>query len=349
VTIVDIAREAGVSASTVSRVLTGSVPVAEQTEAAVRKALAQLDYRPNLNAQHLVRGRSMAIGVLTQHPASSFFGELVTGVELGLRDTPYHSIYASGHRDRERELETLNLLLGRRVDGVIVLGGSLPDDELRAVADVTPLIAVGRSLTGRASQRLRIENADGARSVTHHLLQLGHRRIAHLSGAPSQPDARERLRGYREALAEAGVDEDPDLVVEGTFETESGLEAVTELLRRTRDVTAVFAANDNMAWGAQLGLHRHSLRVPEDISLAGFDDHPFSAFATPPLTTVRQAHLEIGQAAARGMLRLLDGKPPRLPAFRTELVVRESTAPPRPRRRREVAPAPKRRRSQPDR
>jgi LacI family transcriptional regulator len=335
VTIVDIAREAGVSASTVSRVLTGNVPVAERTEAAVRQALARLDYRPNLNAQHLVRGRSMAIGVLTQHPGSSFFGELLTGVELGLRDTPYHSIYASGHWERERELEALNLLLGRRVDGVIVLGGSIPDDELRAVADLTPLIAVGRSFAGRASHRLRIENASGAQAVTRHLIELGHRRIAHLSGKLSQPDARERLRGYREALGQAGLEE---LVVEGTFETESGLDAVTELLSRERDVTAVFAANDNMAWGAQLGLFRAGRRVPDDVSLAGFDDHPFSAFATPPLTTVRQAHLDIGIAAAHGMLRLLDGKPPRLPVFRTDLVVRESTAPPRRTRRRRPRP-----------
>jgi LacI family transcriptional regulator len=335
-TIVDIARLAGVSPATVSRVLTGSVPVAADTAAEVRKAVAALGYRPNLSAQELVRGRSMAIGVLTQHPASPYYGELVRGIELGLEGTAYHAIAASGYWDAERERDALELLLARRVDGLLVLGGRLPDAALAAANEHTPLVAVGRGFRGHSDRRLRIDNRVGAAEATRHLLELGHRRIVHVAGDLGHTDSRERLRGYRDALAAAGVAEDPALVVGGVFETGAGEAAAHELLTAGIEFTAVFAASDQLAAGVQLGLHRHGLRVPDDVSLVGFDDAPSSEFATPPLTTVRQDVHEIGIAAAEGLLRLLAGEPAALPVYRTRLVVRETTATPAapPRRRR---------------
>jgi LacI family transcriptional regulator len=292
----------------------------------VREAALAIGYRPNLNAQELVRGRSMAIGILTQHPASAYYGELVRGIELGLEGTTYHAIAASGYWDVTEERQALDLLLGRRVDGIIVLGGMLPDAELATAAARTALIAVDRSFRGHASQRLRVDHRVGAAEATRHLLELGHRRIAYLAGDLGHPDARERLRGYEAALADAGVKVDRRLIVTGTFETGAGEAAVHELLDAGAKFTAVFAANDQLAAGAQLGLHRHGLRVPEDISLVGFDDAPSSEFTTPPLTTVRQDIHEFGIAAAEGLLRLLDGEDPALPVFRTRLVVRDSTA-----------------------
>jgi LacI family transcriptional regulator len=327
-TIVDIARLAGVSPATVSRVLTGSVPVAAETAAEVRKAVAQLGYRPNLNAQELVRGRSMAIGVLTQHPASPYYGEIVRGIELGLEGTEYHAISASGYWDAELERAALELLLARRVDGLLVLGGRLPDAALAAANEHTPLVAVGRGFRGHADHRLRIDNRVGAAEATRHLLELGHRRIAHVSGDLGHEDAGARLQGYRDALAAAGIAEDPALVVGGVFETGAGEAAVEQLLAAGVAFTAVFAASDQLAAGVQLGLYRRGLRVPDDVSLIGFDDAPSSEFATPPLTTVRQDVHEIGIAAAEGLLRLLAGERAALPVFRTRLVVRETTARP---------------------
>lgn len=328
-TIVDIARMAGVSPATVSRVITGSVPVAADTAAAVRKAVQELDYRPNLNAQGLVRGQSMAIGILTQHPASPYFGELVRGVELGLEGSGYHAIAASGYWDPEQEREALDLLSGRRVDGIVILGGTLPDAELAAIATRAPLVVVGRSFAGHAAQRLKIDHRGGAAEATRHLLELGHERIAYLAGDLTQSDARERLRGYEEALAKAGIAPDTRLVATGNFEIGAGQAAVESLLDAGVAFTAVFAANDQLATGAQLGLYRHGLRVPDDISLVGFDDAPSSEFATPPLTTVRQELHEIGITAGEGVLRLLEGQTPRFPVFRTRLIVRETTSAPR--------------------
>jgi LacI family transcriptional regulator len=215
------------------------------------------------------------------------------------------------------------------VDGLVVLGGTLPDADLAAANEHTPLVAVGRGFRGHTDRRVRVDHRVGAAEATRHLLDLGHRRIAYVAGDVGHADARDRLRGYRDALAEAGVVEDPRLVVlDGTFETGAGEAAVEGLLDDGVAFTAVFAANDQLAAGVQLGLSRRGLRVPDDVSLVGFDDAPSSEFTTPPLTTVRQDLHEIGIAAAEGLLRLLGGESSRLPVFRTTLVVRETTAAP---------------------
>jgi LacI family transcriptional regulator len=212
------------------------------------------------------------------------------------------------------------------VDALIVLGGSQSDIDLSAISAQIPVIAVGRTLLGAEPQRLRVQNYEGARSATRHLLDLGHRRIAHITGIPAHNDARERRRGYEDTLAEARLPLDERLVAEGDFTEQSGLLALESLLARGASFSAVFAANDQMAYGARLGLYRRGLRVPEDVSLVGFDDLLTSAYMAPPLTTVRQNMLAQGRSAARAALRLLAGAEPDLAPAATELVVRESTA-----------------------
>jgi LacI family transcriptional regulator len=275
------------------------------------------------------QGAGDAIGVLTQQPASTHYGALQSGIEIGLRGTGYRAISAVGVWEPEWEREAISLLLEHGVRGLIILGGRLPDDELDELVGQTPMILVGRSFKGREDRRrqIHIDNQEGARTAVRHLLDLGHRRIAHIAGEWSQEDAHTRLQGYWEALADAGVKPDSKLVVRGTFETESGYAAMLELLERTDDFTAVFSAGDQMAFGAHLALFQQGIRVPGEISLIGFDDHPESAFHTPPLTTIRQPNVEIGMAAGTGMVRLLNGLTPHLPLFRPELIVRESTAP----------------------
>ncbi|HEX6289556.1 MAG TPA: substrate-binding domain-containing protein [Herpetosiphonaceae bacterium] len=325
-TIHDIARAANVSPSTVSRVLNGGTPVTPQKRAAVLAAITALNFKPNPVARGLARGKSMAIGVLTQSMASLYYGELAQGIDQGLHGGLYHPVYATGQWRVDDELAALHLLLERQVDGLIVLGGGLPDETLRSIADQVPLIVVGRVIAGLEAHSLSVENHAGAYRATRYLVELGHHRIAHITGILSHIDALERREGYCQALRDSGLEVDEQLIVEGAFTEQSGLLAAEALLGRSARLTAVFAANDQMAYGARLAFYRRGLRVPEDISLIGFDDLLSSAYATPPLTTVRQHMVDLGRAAAEGMLRLLDGQPPSLPQFPTDLIVRESAA-----------------------
>jgi LacI family transcriptional regulator len=327
ITIADIARQAGVSPSTVSRVLNGSKRVAEAKRARVLAAIEQHQYRPNAVARGLVRGRSMMVGVLVQDIGSPFFARMVDGVEQGLDRGAYRPMLTTTHWRTENqadEVRSLQLLLERRVDGVIVLGGHIADEDLRAIATQIPLVVVARRIPGLESQCVYIDNEGGAYRATRYLLGLGHTRIAHIAGTAGHPDATDRLAGYRRALADAGLAIDERLIVDGQFEEESGVAGVEELLTRGERFTAIFAANDQTAYGAMLALFNHGYRIPQDVSLVGFDDQFLSAYTLPPLTTVRQPSIEMGRAAAEGLVRLLEGKEPMLPRFPTDLVIRKS-------------------------
>jgi LacI family transcriptional regulator len=326
ITIHDIAREAGVSSSTVSRVLNGNVPVAPQKRDAVLAIVQKLKYRPNVIAQGLARGRTAAIGVMTQSIASPFYGEILRGVEQGLSGSGYHPVFASGNWRTEDELAAFDLLSGRRVDGLIVLAGAIPDDRLLRGAAELPLVVVGRLIKGLEHQCLYVDDVRAAYEATRYLIGLGHQRIAHIAGPTTHQDALDRREGYRRALAEAGLPPNEQLIVEGDYTEQSGLLAIQSLLSRNAMFTAIFAANDQMAYGVRLALYRHGIRVPEDVSLVGFDDLLSSAYTTPPLTTVRQPTLEMGRAAAHTVLELLAGRSVQPPPLATSLVIRESAA-----------------------
>jgi len=326
VTIHDIAREAKVSPSTVSRVLNGKVPVAPEKRAAVLAVIKQLNYQPNVIAQGLVRRRTAAVGVLTQSIASPFYGEILVGVEDGLSGSGYHAIFTSGNWRTDEEIAALDRLSQRRVDALILLTGALPDDYLLRVAANLPLVIIGRSVAQIADRCLRVDDFHAAYEATRYLITLGHRRIAHIAGPSSHQDSADRHAGYKAALKEAGLAADQQLIVAGSYTEQSGLLAMQALLNRGEMFSAVFAGNDQMAYGARLALYRNGIRVPEDVSLVGFDDQYGSAYTTPPLTTVRQPTYDMGRAAAQAILRLLDGEPPALPQFTTELILRESAA-----------------------
>ena len=326
VTILDIAREAGVSPSTVSRVLNGTVPVAEEKREAVLSIAKKLRYQPNTVAQGLVRGRTQAIGILTQSIASPFYGEILLGIEQGLARSGYQPIIASGNWRTDDEIAALDLLSARRVDGLIVFAGVLSDEHLYEAASSMPLIVIGRSVAGIEQQCLAIDNYEAAKEATQLLISLGHRRIVHIAGPKTHQDATERCVGYRQALTELGLEIDEQLIIQGDYTEQSGLMATQALLSRGVLFTALFAANDQMAAGARLALYRHNLRVPDDISLVGFDDQPASAYCIPPLTTIRQPTQAIGHAAAQAVLQLLDKQTLQLPTLMTELIIRESTS-----------------------
>lgn len=326
ITIEDIARQAGVSPSTVSRVLNGSKRVADDKRALVLAAIKEHQYRPNAMARGLVRGRTMLVGILAQDIASPFFAKMISGIERGLAPTAYRPILTitHWHTDDREEVGTLQLLLERRVDGLIVLGGHIPDGALQAAAAHVPTVITARRVEGLEAQCLYVDNRRGAYRATRYLIGLGHTRIAHIMGTAGHPDAADRLAGYQHALAEAGLDVDDGLMVEGRFTEDSGLAGVEELLARGERFTAILAANDQTAYGVMLGLFNHGYRIPTDVSLVGFDDQFLSAYTLPPLTTVHHPTVEMGQAAAESLVRWLDGKEPMLPRFSTNLIVRKS-------------------------
>ncbi len=327
ITIEDIARQAGVSTSTVSRVLNDTKPVSADKRALVLTAVQQLQYRPNAVAQGLARGRSMTVGVLIQDISSPFFANMVSGIEQGLDPAGYRPMLTTTHWREDTktdEVGSLQLLLERRVDGVLVLGGHIPDADLRAVAAQMPLVMVARWVQDLEPQCVYLDNRGGAYRATRYLIGLGHTRIAHIKGTTGHPDATDRLAGYCLALTEAGIPVDERLIVEGRFTEESGLTGVEELLMRGERFTAVFAANDQSAYGVMLGLFNHGYRIPNDVSLVGFDDQFLSAYTLPPLTTVRQPSLEMGKVAAEGLLRLIGNQAPLLSRFPVELTIRKS-------------------------
>lgn len=328
VTLEQVAVAAGVSPSTVSRILNGTASVSVAKQAAVDEAIQRLGFRPNPVARGLAGGRTLSIGVVTQAIDSPFYGGALRGIEDELDRAGYSPLFVSGHWNAAEEARCMAMLEARRVDGIIVLTGRLSDNALAECAQRLPVVVTGRTLSARNLCALNFDHGGGARLATRHLLDLGHRRIAFITGDPAHPDANERLAGYRAALQAAGVKPDPELVVSGLFTEESGLLAVNRLLDARRRFTALFAANDQMAFGACLGLHRRGLRVPQDVSVVGFDNLPATQYALPPLTTVQHPAYELGQLAAAAMRQLLRGEPPTVAVPAPQLVVRESSATP---------------------
>ncbi|GEM45701.1 LacI family DNA-binding transcriptional regulator [Deinococcus cellulosilyticus] len=327
VTLEMVAKTAGVSTATVSRIINGTGKVSARRRKQVMDAIEKLGYRPNMVAQSLARGQSMNVGVLTQDISSPFFSQIHKGIEQGFQGSHYHPIFVSEEWRDDREHAALEVLLNRRVDALIVLGGYIEDEVLRKVNAATPIVIVGRQITGLEQQCLQVNNHRGGYLATRHLLALGHRHIAHLAGPDTHYDAVDRLSGYMEALQEARVPLNRQLVVDGEFSEEGGMRATERLLSQGIPFTAIFAANDQSALGAQLVLQKKGLKIPQDISVVGYDDLAGSAFSYPPLTTIRQPSLKLGMAAAHQVLALLEGHPYRPPTFSCELVVRESSGP----------------------
>ncbi len=325
VTLEQVAQHAGVSPSTVSRILNGTAAVSEAKKQAVESAIRELGFQPNPVARGLAGGRTMSIGVVTQVISSPFYGEALHGIERELERAGYVPLFVSGHWNEADERKAIETLQSRRVDGLIVLAGRLGNEELTRLSERLPMVVVGRQAFAPQLFSFSFDNRSGARMATEHLLKLGHRRIAILVGDRQHDDAMEREAGYRDALAAAEIEVDPKLVLQSDYTEAGGLMAMNALLERETPFTAVFSSNDQMAFGAILGLAKRNLRVPDDVSVIGFDDLMMARYAMPPLSTIRHSVYEIGEQAAAAMLALLRGQAPQIHLPAPELVLREST------------------------
>ena len=325
VTLEMVAAEAGVSPSTVSRILNGTARVRESKVRAVETAIAKLKFMPNPVARSLARGKSMSVGVVTQTFESPFYAEALTAIERGIMRANYSALFVSGHFREADERRCIDHLVSRRVEGIILLNSCLPDQELANLARSVPLVITGRAVEAERIHCLDVDATAGARLATDYLVGQGHRRIVFLSGPSDHADALQRFSGYKAALATGRIAFDKKLVAAGDYSAAGGLVATNRLLDAGVAFTAMFAANDESAYGAMLALHRRGVRVPQDVSIVGFDDLPASTFTIPPLTSVHRATDETGERAAEAIIDLIDGRPPAAKASTATLAVREST------------------------
>ena len=298
-TIKEVARLADVSVATVSRVLNG-VRVTDANHASVMAAIDQLEYRPNAFARSLATNRSGGVGVVVNEISSPFYSGIVQGIESVVEEHGMHLIVSSTHAEAERERNAVEFLRDRRCEFLILASEAMSDVELMALAEhEIPLVLVGRNIHELADSCVHLDNVLGGYLATKHLIDRGHRRIAHVTGNLSIKDARDRLDGYHQALTEAGIAARPELVAEGDFTEDGGRRATQMLLDRDAGFTALFAANDQTAAGALLTLRDRGLNCPDDVSLVGYDDVLLANYLYPALTTIRQPFAEMGQAAAR--------------------------------------------------
>lgn len=330
VSIKDIARRAGVSHSTVSRALRGSPLVNPRTAERIRRLAARMGYIPNAAARSLATARTGIVGLVITSLADPFLAEIVRGVEEVALEAGYRLFLATSNADPDRELAAVRALAESRVEGVIVASsrvGELYLPHLKALK--VPIVLINNHREGPFLYSVAADSWQGASLAVSHLLALGHRRIAYIAGPPAARTNRERWEAYRAMLAAAGIDPDPEWMVEGNGRPEGGEWGLRRLLSAPRRPTAVFCYNDMTAIGALRAARAAGVRIPADLSIVGFDDILFAAYTEPPLTTVAQPKYEMGRVAMGLLLRLLQGERTpthlRLPC---QLVERASCGPP---------------------
>ena len=332
-TIDDVSKRAGVSRSTVSRVVADNGYVSEEKRRAIQKAIAELGYRPNTLAQALRSNRSNMIGAVVVDVGTPYFANMVYGLQRATRKAGKALLVSSGYADQDEEARAIIELVDRSCDGIVLyLERPLRPDVAEILRQARiPVVTIGRKDDAVARGAVTLDNFGGARAAMNFLIEQGHRRIVHLSGQADFGDTVARLEGIAAALAEHGMSMADITVVNGIFHQDFGYSATMDLLDQGHDFTAIFAADDDMAAGVLLALRHAGKSVPSDVSVIGFDDAFHARHLWPPLTTIRQPIDEIGETAADLLLKLLGEPGPGTlqNIIGTALVVRDSVGPAR--------------------
>lgn len=326
ITIKEVAELAKVSQATVSRAINNHPTVKEANRKKVFAAIEQLGYKPNAFAQALASSRSNSIGMLVGSLDGPFYGPLMHHTEDTIRRNNNHLIVTSGQESHTKERESIEFLRSKRVDGFILHSDKLSDDELIDVVKETPAtIILNRFIPDIADNCIFIDNELGGYLATKHLLDKGHQKIACITGQLSKGDSRDRLQGYRLALAEAGITYNPTYVIEGRFDHDGNHERTRRLLDRAPDITAIFCQNDNIALAVYDVAAERNITIGKDLSVVGFDNDYHSAHIRPRLTTVNFPVEEMGREAARGVLAIVQDNPANMKKqLQPELIVRDS-------------------------
>jgi LacI family transcriptional regulator, repressor for deo operon, udp, cdd, tsx, nupC, and nupG len=336
ITIKDVAKQAGVSHSTVSRALHGSSLLSEETVERIRQIAVEMGYFPSAAARSLKTNRSHALGVIVSAIDDPFFSEILQGIEEIAQGRGYSMLMAASQRDPERGRAIVQDMRERHVDGLILCSASFSAEQRRNLLEYgIPIVMVNNQAAEEYRYSIYHDDVDGSRQVTRHLIELGHKRIAYLGNSLSGRTTLDRLTGFRHEMEVAGL-VIPD---EYIFEVpgggpEDGFSALNPILDMPDRPTALFCFNDMLAIGVLKGLHSAGISVPGDFSVVGFDNIVFSAYTNPPLTTLEQPKRYIGAEAARLILGLLDRVPgeeapgQEIQKLKGRLLVRQSTAPP---------------------
>lgn len=328
VTIVDVAHEADVSYATVSRVLNNGSHVKPDKRERVLRAMARLGYTPNQQARSLAGGRSQVIGLVVRDLGTAYIGEIVHGIDAELATAQYDMMLYTTHRRKTKESVYVTSLAQGMADGLLLVLPQNIETYLQTLRQRRfPFVLIDHHGTGESESAVGATNWQGGYDATHYLIELGHRRIGFITGTLDLGCSRDRLAGYQAAMTAAGFPNDQALIQEGDFQQPTGFTCAQALLAAPERPTAIFASNDVMAFGAMEAVRDRGLRIPDDVSIVGFDDIPQAATVYPPLTTVRQPLAEMGARATHMLLELIEN--PDQPAQRvelpTELIVRAST------------------------
>ena len=329
----DVAKKAGVSVATVSRVLNGSPLVTESVQHKVLHAVKELNYQPNRTAQRLRAGRSQVIGLIISDIQNPFFTAVVRGIEdVAYRDG-YSLILCNSDEDPEKEKLYINVMRSEEVAGVILASASEAAPQVDDLITYNiPVVAVDRQIADKQIDSVLAANIEGAREAVAYLIKLGHRHIGFVGLPLTHTPGKERYEGYSLALREHNLKLSTDLVCIADAKQQGGYEHTRDLLANQPHITALFVANNLMTLGALNAIRERGLKIPDEISVIGFDDMPWASLQQPPLTAVAQPTYELGQRAAELLLGRLKerNKPAVLEHLPTQLIVRGSTGKPRP-------------------
>lgn len=336
VTIKDVARKAGVGIGTVSRVFNRSPLVSQETQLKVLQAAEELGYYPDVSARRLVQGRTRILAFIERHSprhlyVDAFMAQVLRGVHMASREAGYHILLEPFSTDDSNgENRLFQLIREKHADGIIISGPRIDDPIFTELKNVTLPVVLHGNYPGIGLPSVDADNFRGAWMATQHLIQSGHTRIGMISNGPFEYTASQaRREGYLAALRDAGIHPDPKIILPGGFSPESGFQAMQALLAAETQPTAVFIASDTVAIGAIKATRATGLDIPGDMAIVGFDDIPWAAYLTPPLTTIRLPAQEIGRQAAQLLIQLIDGRQPKTTQhlLPTKLIVRGSSVP----------------------
>ncbi|MCG9732734.1 LacI family transcriptional regulator [Pseudoalteromonas shioyasakiensis] len=326
-TIYEVSKLAGVSLATVSRVMNNNANVSDATRKKVTAAMDELGYRPNSIAQSLASNCSNSVGLLVSELQGPFYGPMMSGIENTFRNQGKHLIIAAGHSDEEREKQGIEFLISRNCDGLILHVEAVSDDYLIKLSKGrTPFVLINRYISELSDRCILLNNIKGGYLAAKHVLEQGHKNIAYISGPLWKQDAKDRLEGHKQALAEFDLEFDENLLFQGDFMEASGYEGLKALHQQTHPFTALICANDEMAVGAMASARDLGLTLPKQLSIMGYDNVFFTRHVYPQLSTVNYPIDEMGRMAADWVLNHVYQKqtPPLQTLFEPELIVRHS-------------------------
>ena len=327
ITLKMVAERAGVSVNTASRAINHKSDINQETKKRILKVAQELGYVRNDTAVALRTKKTGTLGVVIADNRNPFYAEVLNGMEVAAREKNYHIILANTQRDYKKEEEAINLLLAKRVDGLLIAPVQDRDDDIKKLVEANiPFVIVGRDFENIEVDAVYNDEVKGGFLATEYLIKKGHKRIALIDGFLYKSPAKGRLDGYKKALNKYRISLDESLISVGDINIEDGYERTRQMLGKNLDFTAIFAYNDMMTFGVMQAIREKGLRIPEDIGLVGYDDIPFSSLISPALTTIRIEKQELGIESVKLLLSHINGnrEKPKKIMLDVDIIVRKT-------------------------